>query len=134
MTELEVLLSNEQKSFSSKEPWLAVVLSQLLTGAGQIYAGKKTRGIILIILELAFWLTAAWLIIGLNESLPAVVILIVIWIAIRIWSLFDAHKLVRINNYRCFENLRKGDKDPWLAVFLSAYLPGFGHLYLGFAE
>ncbi len=47
-----------------------------------------------------------------------------------IWNLFDAHKCaIRANNHS-FENLRKSNKDPWLAVFLSRIMPGLGHLYI----
>lgn len=37
---------------SGKEPWLAVILSTLFPGVGQIYAGKTQRGLILIFLGL----------------------------------------------------------------------------------
>ncbi|GEM_PF-4770486 len=41
-----------------KEPWLAVNLSRVFPGLGQIYAGKVTRGLIISVsyyLPFAFW-------------------------------------------------------------------------------
>ncbi|NES23744.1 MAG: signal peptidase I [Symploca sp. SIO3E6] len=49
---------------------------------------------------------------------------------LKIWNLFDAYRCaVRTNSSR-FEKLRKRDKDPWLAVFISSIIPGLGHLYI----
>lgn len=46
-----------------------------------------------------------------------------------IWNLFDAYKCVQMKNSNDFEILRKSNKDPWLAVFLSRIILGLGHIY-----
>ena len=37
---------------NKKEPWLAVILSSIFPGIGQIYSGKKIKGIIIILVLL----------------------------------------------------------------------------------
>jgi signal peptidase I len=48
-----------------------------------------------------------------------------------IFNLFDAHRCAKRSNSNEFEMLRKSEKDPWLAVFLSRIIPGLGHAYQG---
>jgi signal peptidase I len=48
-----------------------------------------------------------------------------------IFNLFDAHRCAKRSNSNEFEMLRKSEKDPWLAVFLSRIFPGLGHAYQG---
>ena len=114
----------------SKEPWLAVVLSLCWAGIGQIYAGSVSRGIILILIELTLTCLLFWsLLIPKCDTLISIGLLVAIG-AIFIWNLFDAHKCARKTNSQDFENDRKQNKDPWLALFLSGFIPGIGHLYL----
>jgi len=40
-----------------KEPWIAVLLSVLIAGAGHIYCGKTTKGVVFIIIDLILWFT-----------------------------------------------------------------------------
>jgi len=120
----------EENQNFSKEPWLAVVLSLCWAGVGQIYASRIQRGIILILIELTlicllFW---SWLIPKCDVLISIGLILALI--AIKIWNLFDAHKCARRANSQDFENDRKQNKDPWLALFLSNFIPGLGQLYL----
>ena len=121
------------ESLSGKEPWLAVILSNFLPGLGQIYSGKFIRGLwIISIINVLFYL-------GLILLLTPTVKLrigLVCWLAMMplwLWNLFDAHQCAIKANSSRFEELRKRDKDPWLAVFLSVVIPGWpglGHLYI----
>lgn len=45
------------------------------------------------------------------------------------FNLFDAYRCTRKSNSHEFERLRKSEKDPWKAVFLSRIVPGFGQVY-----
>lgn len=120
----------EENQNLSKEPWLAVVLSLCLSGVGQIYVGRIRRGIILILTETILWFLTfwSWLIPKCDVLISIGLILAII--AIIIWNLFDAHKCARKANSQDFEAERKLNKDPWLALFLSKFIPGLGHLYL----
>jgi TM2 domain-containing membrane protein YozV len=40
-----------------KEPWIAVLLSILIAGAGHIYCGKTAKGVIFIVIDLILWFT-----------------------------------------------------------------------------
>ena len=114
----------------SKEPWLAVVPSLCWAGIGQIYTGRIQRGIILILTEIILSCLAIWsLLIPKCDTLISIGLLLAL-IAIKIWNLFDAHKCARTANSQDFEDERKQNKDPWLALFLSNFIPGFGQLYL----
>jgi len=115
-----------------KEPWLAVNLSKLFPGLGQLYAGKMVRGCVIAILTLLLYVIGFWLFLGAtNNGLVGIVLLFIAAIGLPIANLFDAHRCARQGNSPDFERNRKAAKDPWLAVFLSQIIPGIGHLYLG---
>jgi signal peptidase I len=113
-----------------KEPWLAVVLSSFLAGIGQIYAGRKWRGIILILTVAGLIGFSIWSILSpkcdILVSAGIYVAILIIWI----WNLFDTHKCSRKANSDDVEAERKQVKDPWLALFLSKLIPGLGQIYL----
>ena len=114
----------------NKEPWLAVNLSLFFAGIGQIYSGRLLRGCLLIITKLILIFIGGWMIWSPKGNLFTAAILFLVAFAIQIWSLFDAHRCALKQNDVDFKILRKADKDPWLAVFLSRILPGIGHMYL----
>jgi len=106
------------------------VLSSFLAGIGQIYAGRKWRGSILILTVAAMTCFLIWSVLSpkcdILVSAALIVILDVFWI----WNLFDAHKCARKANSDNFEAERKQGKDAWLALFLSDLIPGLGQIYL----
>lgn len=115
----------------NKEPWLAVNLSRLLPGIGQIYVGRTLEGYII--------LGSYFLFIGIGISqllslsgnpIVGLSILGLTIIIFSIWSLFDAYYSACRNNSLAFESNRQKRKDVWLAIFLSTFIPGLGHLYL----
>jgi signal peptidase I len=113
-----------------KEPWLAVILSKFWAGIGQIYAGRMRRGCVLILVEAALLVFAAWCVFSYRGNIVTGVVVFLVVSAIGIWNLFDAHKCARRQNGMDFEATRKAEKDPWLAVFLSSVIPGLGQLYI----
>ena len=120
-----------QSSISGKEPWLAVLLSTAFPGIGQFYAGQRVRGVVFCAIALSIILTTGWLLLSPTGSIRLVIQLVIGSIIFNIFSLFDAHRCARRANNAEFESRRKGDKDPWLAVFLSNLIPGLGHAYQG---
>jgi len=120
----------EEKRYYPKEPWLAVVLSSFLMGVGQIYSGRIRRGSILILTEIILGCLFVWSVLSPRCDILISVGLLLAFVTIRIWNLFDAHKCSRETNPQDFEIERKQDKDPWLALFLSDLIPGLGQLYL----
>jgi signal peptidase I len=113
-----------------REPWLAVNLSALLAGLGQIYSGRMIRGIILLAIEVLCIFAIIWLV--LSETGNAGIALLMIWplIALHIWNIPDAYRCASRTNTGAFETQRRQTKDAWLAVFLTRLLPGIGHFYL----
>lgn len=116
---------------SNKEPWLAVNLSKIFPGLGQIYSGDKRKGYIIIFLNLFLPIIGAWLILSIPGNILLGVILFLFVFILAIWSLFDAYHSAKSKNTQEFESLRKQSKDPWLATFLSNLFLGIGYFYIG---
>lgn len=112
-----------------KEPWLAVLLSHFLPGAGQLYAGAWAKGVLLLVGYSAALGSTLWSLIGDRGTgltlLVGAVIALVLWVV----GLFDAYASVKRINSSAFEAHRTEGKDPWLGVYLTNWLPGLGHLY-----
>ncbi len=119
------------ESISGKEPWLAVNLSAVFPGIGQIYSGNAYRGCLVIIAYVLFAGFGLGLLLLPAGNIASAFGLLLGSVLLNIWNLFDAHGCARRANSTSFEQLRKSGKDPWLAVFLSRIIPGLGHLYSG---
>ncbi len=121
-------MSNPQ-SITGKEPWLAVILSGIFPGLGQIYAGKTIKGLCLIFIALILIGLSSFLILSPTGSIRLGIQLLIGFSLFYIFSLFDAYRCAVKSNSREFERLRKNEKDPWLAVFLTGLFLGLGHAY-----
>ena len=122
--------SESTRSRVNKEPWLAVNLSKLLPGMGQIYAGRSLKGYIIAFIYLSSLPLGILLAIH-QHSFPFGIALLIIGILIvPIWNLFDAYHAAKQQNSLEFEAERRQSPDAWLAVFLSSFIPGAGHAYL----
>jgi len=112
-----------------KRPWLAVILSRLLPGLGQFYAGAWLSGLVFLVV---------WVLLSVGAILPMMpdasmlhgLIPGALCICVAIAGLFHAHYCARRRNAPSAEQVRKQGKKPYLAVFLTQLLPGIGHLYL----
>jgi signal peptidase I len=112
-----------------KEPWLAVNLSKLLPGLGEIYAGNVIQGLCTASLLIFCILLSIYIIISPAGNPFAALLLYLLTVPLAIWSLFNAHRCARVQNSPELQQLRKQQADPWLGVFLSQFIPGLGHLY-----
>ncbi len=123
-----------------RHPWLAVLLSDLLPGAGQIYGGEKKRGVLFIIASLVFCAIMVWgfygflrvedltasRILGISAAVSTLILLV-----FGVYVLFDAYRVTR--NYNALHCAALGPaprKQPWLAAFLSNMVPGLGQFYV----
>lgn len=119
-----------QQSITGKEPWLAVSLSTVFPGFGQIYAGKTSRGLLLIFIALILFGFGKWLILSPTGSVRLGTLVEIGEYLLYFFNLFDAYRCTKKANSLEFESLRKDGKDPWKAVFLTRIVPGFGHVYV----
>ncbi|MCT7950240.1 signal peptidase I [Ancylothrix sp. C2] len=114
----------------SKEPWLAVNLSKIFPGIGQIYAGNVLRGIIWIIAYIGLLIFIIYSLINPQINLGITLIFTGIYLFLSVANFFDAHRCAKKANQPHFESQRKSSKDPWLAVFWTSFILGAGHLYI----
>lgn len=118
-----------QQSITDKEPWLAVSLSTVFPGFGQIYAGKTSRGLLFIFITLILFGFNKWLILSPTGNVKLGTLLELGDYLLYIFNLFDAYRCTTKANSREFEKLRRSEKDPWRAVFFTRIIPGLGHVY-----
>ena len=115
----------------NKEPWLAVNLSRLLPGIGQVYVGQTLKGYIILASYFLFMgIGISQFLSSSGNPIVGLSLLSLTIIILPIWNLFDAYYSARLKNSLAFESTRQKDKDVWLAIFLSSFIPGLGHLYL----
>ena len=123
---------NQSQTILEKEPWFATNLSLFFPGIGQIYSGNKLKGVIFIISKIILSCWMLWIIIFPDKHLLIDgLIWLFFYVLIGNWNLIDAYKSTKRINSAAFEDIRKRNKDPWLAVFMSRIIPGMGHLYIG---
>lgn len=115
----------------NKEPWLAVNLSKIFPGLGQIYSSDKIKGYFIIFIYLAIQLIGAYIIVSPTGNVLIGVGILLTSLFIWFWNLFDAYNCVKNKNSSDFEYNRKQNKDPWKAMFLSQLFLGIGHFYIG---
>ncbi|MBE9126648.1 signal peptidase I [Coleofasciculus sp. LEGE 07092] len=121
---------NPTLSSSSKEPWLAVNLSLFLPGLGQIYVGHFLKGFFLILVQLLLYGLSGWLIVSPTGHIIIGLLIFLVTFFLSIWTIVDSYHCAKQTNSLHFEKRRTKKKDPWLAVFLSRFVPGAGHLYI----
>ncbi|MBI3316461.1 MAG: hypothetical protein HYZ85_00455 [Candidatus Omnitrophica bacterium] len=113
------------------------MLSQIFPGMGQIYGGKKIKGLVFILLgillEIPLLFVITWrpfveLVTLPNLKIAARVLSyagLIFWI----YVLVDAHATTKKYNKKHSFQIPKRGKEPFLAVFLSVLFPGVGQFY-----
>ena len=96
-----------------KSGGIAILLGLLITGGGQMYAGKVARGVVMLLFGIFGWAFLLIPIFFVGSSpggvLAVLAIVGMLMFAFLIWTLYDANELVkRYNN----EILRTG-RPPW---------------------
>lgn len=131
-----------------KEPWLAVILSYMFPGAGQIYVGRKTRGVLFLVIFLVFSVISKLLMFDFSRdalldilpdaflnwgwALGLILILLTMLAGIfHIYVLFDAYFISKKKNKEQSAVIPQQKKQPYLAMFLSLMLLVGGQFYNG---
>jgi signal peptidase I len=126
-----LIMGNHHNSKNNLEPWLAVNLSMSFPGFGQLYAGKKLKGLGFICLQGVVVAIAFWHIFSPNGNTVTGLLFLLVVILLYFVSLFDAYNcVIEQLNIPIIEKIPRTNKDPWFAVFLSRILPGLGHFYI----
>jgi TM2 domain-containing membrane protein YozV len=89
-----------------KDPCIAVILSILLPGLGQIYVGRVFRGVLILLLMPLFYAMLAlpmYLVVtagDLDGFLIGNVVIMVVAVIVYIWQIVDAHRVAEEHNRR----------------------------------
>jgi signal peptidase I len=122
-----------------KHPWLAVFLSTVFPGAGQIYTDRKMRSIIFISITILLFLGMllnGFLFFMSDDALVSRTALLagllcgIFLPLISLISIIDAYLIARKHNRR-IGLVFEGKKKRWFSVFLSYLIPGVGQFYNG---
>jgi signal peptidase I len=124
------MANSPNTSSAEKEPWIAVNLSRLVPGLGQIYADRFQRGFIIFLISFVNTCITLASLCYSSVSLAIGLMLILFNFCFWIWNLFDAHQCLFQNTTEAFKESRKQRKNPWIAIFWSSFIPGIGHFYL----
>lgn len=114
----------------NRQPWLAATLSWVLPGAGQLYGRLWAIGIALILLQVALAVVTIAMLIDSRVPMVALAGMLAPGLGLHVGAALAAFRSAKRRNTAEFESVRTQTKDPWLAVFLSVFIPGLGHLYL----
>jgi len=88
-----------------KDPLIAVILSLLLPGVGQIYVGRVARGILILLflpLFAVFSIVPGFFLVGVDSVSGFIwwsVISTVVLIAAYVWQVYDAYRLAEDTNH-----------------------------------
>jgi signal peptidase I len=116
---------------SPKSPWLAVNLSAVLPGVGQLYDGAIARGLIIAIAHWSLIAFVFWSIFAPRGNTLRGLLTLVPLFTLYLFNLWDSHHAAKRGiTLNEFSPLRYQSQDPWYPVFLSQVLPGLGHLFL----
>ncbi|MCX5674623.1 MAG: signal peptidase I [Planctomycetota bacterium] len=114
----------------AKEPWLAVNLSLVLPGLGQFYARDWGLGLLFLFGWAALLAGMMWAVFCPRANMVLALPFGAAFLGLIALNLWSAHRCARRANSPEAEAWRKQFKDPFLAVFLTRFLSGVGHLYL----
>ena len=116
-------------SQTAPNQWLAVNLSVLFPGLGQIYSGAVWKGGLIAIATASLLLYATWSIFGAEGDTLTGFWLLGVSVGIYLINIFDTHRSAADSQSPSMSSAQTA-KNAWYAVFLSQILPGLGHLYL----
>jgi TM2 domain-containing membrane protein YozV len=109
-----------------REPWFYGCLSWLIPGAGQICAGRISKGLLFLVLSIGasvamYYMLGTTRFLGLLQAMVFSVAVLLV----RIEATWDVVRFARRQ-----QDIPKGTPDSWLAVFLSLIVGPFAFAYL----
>ncbi|MFH7241707.1 MAG: signal peptidase I [Spirulina sp.] len=114
-----------------KSPWLAVNLSAVLPGLGQIYDGAVSRGVGIAAAHLGLLVFMGWSVFAPQGNTLRGLMTLIPFTALYLFNLWDSHHAARrLQTLDQVSPLRYRPTDPWYPVALSQVLPGLGQLFL----
>jgi signal peptidase I len=115
-----------------QHPWLAVNLSLLFPGFGQLYRGEWKLGLLLCLSFAGLLGRGIWSIFAASGDTVRGLWLIGLAMVVYGFSLFHAYETLATapDSSPVAKHRGSKPKDAWYSVFLSQLLPGLGHLYL----
>ena len=128
---MKIASQTHEQQQAQKSPWLAVNLSAVLPGAGQIYDGAIARGIVIALAHVGLIWFIVWSIFGAQGNTARGLLLLLPFFVLYLFNLWDSHHAARrVSSLANVSPLRFATSDPWYPVLLSHVLPGLGQLYL----
>lgn len=112
------------------DPWIAVNLSMLWPGLGQLYCRATVKGLGLAIATLSLLYFSGWSLFAPDGNTVTGLLTILVAATVYLFNLFDAYNTVRPLPKASPRDIYQPHQNRWYAIFLSQILPGFGHLYL----
>jgi hypothetical protein len=102
---------------SIRNPWFAVIFSFLFFGWGQWYNGERWKGLIFLAVTLFSAVLSVALTFILKGDVLVLIIFMIVWIGILIYSMYDAYTTAEKINARELGFLRKS-RLFWLPVII----------------
>lgn len=112
-----------------REAWLAVNLSLLWPGMGQLYAGQLLIGLGFLLGQLFCLCVGLWSVLGSTGNPLLGIALIPPALFLYVASLFETYRALQGSSILEASQHLQRYPNPWFAVFLSQLLPGLGQVY-----
>ena len=111
------------------DPWIAVNLSVIWPGLGQLYSGAIAKGVGFTIATLILMYTVGWSLFAAAGNTVTGLLMIGVLAILYVFNLFDAYDTIRPLPKPDPREIYQPTRNRWYGLFLSQILPGFGHLY-----
>ncbi|NET10648.1 MAG: hypothetical protein F6K16_39340, partial [Symploca sp. SIO2B6] len=120
---------NPLNSPNPLNPWIAVNLSVIWPGLGQLYGQARIKGGFLAIATLVLLTYSGWSLFAADGNTLTGLLVVVVLAVLYVANLFDAYNTIRPLPKASPKEVYQPTQNRWYAIFLSQILPGFGHLY-----
>jgi TM2 domain-containing membrane protein YozV len=110
---------SSQRKESIRNPWFAVIFSFLFFGWGQWYNGERLKGLIFLAVTLFSAVPCITLTFILKGNVLVLIIFMVVWIGILVYSMYDAYSTAEKINAGELGFMRKS-RLFWLPVIILA--------------
>ncbi len=113
-----------------RHPWLAVNLSMIVLGLGQIYAGRFAQGLLFALGQAMLLTIVAWSFFSVHGNTLLGFLLLTPAAFLYVACLFEAYRNISGLSILSATKQVSDVRDRWFAVFLCQLIPGLGQFYL----